>query len=118
MAEGLRPHHHQEFEYHTVQYFDKKRHVIVKKIQYMCMICGRIRHEKYNCYVPRHLNQKQKHQREIKGNMAIEADISFFCTQKLKTTQQDMNKTKTLRWATRKTATTQADATSVLKRSE
>lgn len=47
MAEGLRPHHHQEFEYHTVQYFDKKRHVIVKKIQYMCMICGHIRHEKY-----------------------------------------------------------------------
>ena len=40
MAEGLRPHHHQEFEYHTVQYFDKKRHVIVKKIQYMCMIQG------------------------------------------------------------------------------
>jgi len=28
MAEGLRPHHHQEFEYHTVQYFDKKRRVI------------------------------------------------------------------------------------------
>lgn len=52
MAEGLRPHHHQEFEYHTVQYFDKKRRVIVKKIQYMCMICGRIRHEKYDCYVP------------------------------------------------------------------
>lgn len=25
MAEGLRPHHHQEFEYHTVQYFDKKK---------------------------------------------------------------------------------------------
>lgn len=52
MAEGLRPHHHQEFEYHTIQYFDKKRHVIVKKIQYMCMICGRVRHEKYDCYVP------------------------------------------------------------------
>ena len=29
-----------------------------------------------------------------------------------------MNKTKILRWATRKTATAQADATSVLKRSE
>ena len=38
MAEGLRPHHHQEFEYRTIQYFDKKRHVIVKKIQYMCKI--------------------------------------------------------------------------------
>lgn len=29
-----------------------------------------------------------------------------------------MKKTKILRWATRKTATTQADAISVLKRSE
>lgn len=45
MAEGMRRHHHQEFEYRTIQYFDKK-------IQYMCMICGRIRHEKYDCYVP------------------------------------------------------------------
>lgn len=32
--------------------------------------------------------------------------------------EQHMNKTKILRWATRKTATAQADATSVLKRSE
>ena len=31
MAEGLRPHYHQEFECRTIQYFDKKRHVIVKK---------------------------------------------------------------------------------------
>lgn len=52
MAEGLRPHHHQEFEYRTEQYFDKKRSCLVKKIQYMCMICGRVRHEKYDCYVP------------------------------------------------------------------
>ena len=52
MAEGLRPHRHQEFKYRTVRYFDKKRHVFVKEIQYMCMICGRIRYEKYDCYVP------------------------------------------------------------------
>lgn len=52
MAQRLRPHRHQEFEYRIVRYFDKKRHVIVKKIQYMRMICGRIRHEKYDCYVP------------------------------------------------------------------
>ena len=25
MAQGLKPHHHQEFEYRTEQYFDKKR---------------------------------------------------------------------------------------------
>lgn len=52
MSEGLKPHHHQEFEYRTEQYFDRKRHVIVKKIQYMCMICGRMRCEKYDCYLP------------------------------------------------------------------
>ena len=52
MAQGLRPHRHQAFEYRTEQYFDSKRSCLVKKIQYMCMICGRIRHEKYDCYVP------------------------------------------------------------------
>lgn len=62
--------YHQEFEYHTVQYFDKKRRVIVKKIQYMCMICGRIRHEKYDCYVPPP-KSKTNHWKEIRKNMAI-----------------------------------------------
>lgn len=52
MAEGLRHHFHQEFEYRTEQYVDEKRGVIVKKIQYMCMICGNIRYEKYDCYLP------------------------------------------------------------------
>ena len=52
MSQGLRPHFHQEFEYDTQQYYDSKRHCIVKKIGYMCMICGRIRHEKYDCYIP------------------------------------------------------------------
>ncbi len=52
MSQGLRPHYHQEFEYRSEQYYDRKRHCIVKKIQYMCMICGRIRHEKYDCYLP------------------------------------------------------------------
>ena len=52
MSEGLKPHHHQEFEYRTEQYIDSKKHCLVKKIQYMCMICGRIRYEKYDCYLP------------------------------------------------------------------
>lgn len=52
MAEGLRHHFHQDFENRTEQYFDKKRSVIVKKVQYMCMICGRTRYERYDCYVP------------------------------------------------------------------
>jgi hypothetical protein len=28
MAQGLRPHRHQEFEYRTEQYFDSKRSVV------------------------------------------------------------------------------------------
>ncbi|MFQ6792909.1 MAG: hypothetical protein ACLRT4_13860 [Thomasclavelia sp.] len=52
MSNGLKPHYHQDFEYRSYQYYDSKRHCIVKKIQYMCMICGRIRYEKYDCYVP------------------------------------------------------------------
>lgn len=31
MAEGLRPHHHQEFEYRTIQYFDKKGMLLLRK---------------------------------------------------------------------------------------
>ena len=50
MSQGLRPHYHQEFR--CEQYYDRKRHCIVKKIPYMCMSCGRIRHEKYDCYLP------------------------------------------------------------------
>lgn len=52
MSQGLRHHYHQEFEYRSEQCYDSKRHCIVKKIQYMCMICGRIRNEKYDCYMP------------------------------------------------------------------
>lgn len=52
MAEGLRPHHHQYFEHRVEQYYDRKRHVIVKKIHCMCMICGHTHYEKYDCYVP------------------------------------------------------------------
>lgn len=52
MSQGLRPHHHQYFEYRTEQYLDKKRHAIVKKVQLMCMICGCIRNEKTDCYIP------------------------------------------------------------------
>lgn len=60
MSQGLRPHYHQDFEYRSEQYYDRKRHCIVKKIQYMCMICGRIRCEKYDCYVPPPLKRKDK----------------------------------------------------------
>lgn len=58
MAEGLRPHHHQEFEYRTIQYFDKKRHYnhkkhcVIKKVTYKCMMCDYMTHEVYECYEP------------------------------------------------------------------
>lgn len=52
MAEGLRPHYHQYFEYRTDQRYDESNHAIVKKVQYMCMICGKVRFEKYITYLP------------------------------------------------------------------
>ena len=78
MAEGLRPHYHQEFEYRTVQYFDRERQVIVKKIQYMCMICGRVRYEKYDCYVPppKHKTKALERNKKKYGNREW---LSFFC---------------------------------------
>ena len=51
MAEGQKPHHHQYFEYRTKQYYDSKRHVKVKNVTYMCMICGRLSHECYKEYI-------------------------------------------------------------------
>ena len=59
MAEGLRP-HYQKFEYRTVQYFDKKRHVIVKKIQYMCIDFVGVFVMKNMTVTYRHLNPKTK----------------------------------------------------------
>lgn len=50
MAEGLKPHHHQYFEYDCKSHFDSRRHVIVKKVTYMCMICGKLSHETYEEY--------------------------------------------------------------------
>lgn len=52
MAQGLRHYLHQEVEYRTESYIDEERGVSVKKIMYMCMICGRVRCEKYDCYLP------------------------------------------------------------------
>lgn len=31
MAEGLRPHHHQEFEYHTIQYLIRKDTLLLRR---------------------------------------------------------------------------------------
>lgn len=52
MSEGLRPHHHQYFEYNTESWYDEKQHCLKRKVTYMCMICGNLRHEVYDCYQP------------------------------------------------------------------
>ena len=52
MSQGLRPHFHQYYEHRVDSYFDNQKGCMVKEISYRCMICGRIRHEKYDCYIP------------------------------------------------------------------
>ena len=52
MSEGLRPHFHQYFEYYIKSKYDPKEHVLIRKITYMCMICGKIKTETYKCYQP------------------------------------------------------------------
>lgn len=52
MSEGLKRHHHQYYEYHIKNYYDKYRHVMVKHITYRCMICGKTSHERYEEYQP------------------------------------------------------------------
>ena len=60
MAEGLKPHHHQYFEYDCKSHLDNRRHVIVKKVTYMCMICGRLSYETYEEYCPPPKERKPK----------------------------------------------------------
>ena len=52
MTQGLKPHHHQYFEYGIKSRYDAERGVMVRNITYMCMICGRMTHEVYEDYVP------------------------------------------------------------------
>lgn len=52
MAEGLRPHHHQYFEYHIKTWYSNEQHCVKKKITYMCMICGKLKKETYDCDTP------------------------------------------------------------------
>lgn len=52
MSEGLKRHHHQYFEYDIKSHYDKNKKVMVRNITYMCMICGRLKHETYEEYQP------------------------------------------------------------------
>lgn len=48
MSQGLRPHHHEEYIGRSEQYYNKKKHLLVKKEQKICMICGRERYVTVN----------------------------------------------------------------------
>ena len=52
MSQGLRPHFHQEYIGRSEQYYNKKKHLLIKKEQKICMICGRERYVTTKCYVP------------------------------------------------------------------
>jgi hypothetical protein len=52
MSQGLRPHFHQEYIGRSEQYYNKKKHLLIKKEQKICMICGRERYVITKCYVP------------------------------------------------------------------
>ena len=52
MAQGLRPHHHNCFIYGIKKHYDYKRHCVIKKVTYKCMMCDYMTHEVYECYEP------------------------------------------------------------------
>lgn len=68
MTKGLKPHHHQYFEYGIKSRYDAERGVMVRNITYMCMICGRMTHEVYEDYVPPPKQKKPKALMRYKRN--------------------------------------------------
>ena len=52
MAQGLKPHHHNYFDYEIRQHYDRKHRKIIKKIHKMCIICGCDKWECVECYIP------------------------------------------------------------------
>ena len=52
MAEGLRPHHHCCFIYDIKRHYNHKKHCVIKKVTYKCMMCDYMTHEVYECYEP------------------------------------------------------------------
>lgn len=69
MAQGLRLHHHQYFDYRIQTWYDHEQHCVKKKITYMCMICGQLKHEIYECYQP---------PPQSKGNKSLEKNKKKF----------------------------------------
>ncbi|WP_442559738.1 hypothetical protein [Eggerthia catenaformis] len=71
MSEGLKRHHHQYFEYDIKSHYDKNKKVMVRNVAYMCMICGRLKHETYEEYrpPPKCKKIKRKERRNGKAKM-------------------------------------------------
>ena len=64
MAQGLRPHHHCCFIYAI------KKHCMIKKVTYKCMMCDYMKHEVYECYEP---------PPKYKGNKMLEKHKKKYC---------------------------------------
>lgn len=52
MAQGLKPHHHCCFVYDIKRHYNHKKHCVIKKVTYKCMMCDYMTHEIYECYEP------------------------------------------------------------------
>lgn len=63
MAEGLRPHYHQDYMLKVIKHYDKKRHCMIKLVIYKCMICGREYYERYE-YRPSKRKKKSRSERK------------------------------------------------------
>ena len=60
MSQGLKPHRHEYFLYDTKSHYNHKKGIMVRNVTYMCMICGRLTHERYEDYVPPPNEKKPK----------------------------------------------------------
>ena len=60
MSQGLKPHRHEYFLYDTKSHYNHEKGIMVRNVTYMCMICGRLTHERYEDYVPPPKEKKPK----------------------------------------------------------
>lgn len=69
MSSGLRPHYHQFYLYDTKRYYNDKKHCMVNKATFRCMICGKTYHERYEYKPPpRHVKKVLERQKKKYGN--------------------------------------------------
>ena len=60
MSQGLKPHRHEYFLYDTKSHYNHEKGIMVRNVTYMCMICGRLTHERDEAYVPPPNEKKPK----------------------------------------------------------